>query len=52
MTKQKESLELFIDPFMASDEEAKKRNDLLKNSKKIAELEKKVTFKINMIPFG
>lgn len=52
MTKQKESLDLFIDPFMPSDEGAKKRNDLLRDPKKIAELEKRLTFKINMIPVG
>lgn len=52
MTKQKESLQLFIDPYMPSNEEAKKRNDLLRDPEKLAELEKQVTFKVNMIPFG
>lgn len=52
MTKQTESLQLFLDPFMPSNEEAKKRNNILRDPEKLAKLEKQVTLKVNMIPFG
>ena len=55
-TESLQSLQLFIDPYMPSDEEAKERNqcirELIGNPDKIAELEKSITFKVDMIPFG